>query len=69
MHATKIMAITAVELLVNPDHLVAIHREFALATGGKPYVCPIPDDVNPPQYGPGGDTGREYTGREYAGRE
>ena len=45
-----------VELLVNPDHLVAIHQEFELATAGKPYVCPIPADVMPPQYGPDGDT-------------
>ncbi len=50
MHAAKIMAVTAVELLSDPDHLAEIRREFARATGGKPYVPPIPDDLMPPQY-------------------
>jgi aminobenzoyl-glutamate utilization protein B len=49
MHAAKIMAVTAVELYSNPEHLEAIWREFKLQTAGKPYVCPIPEDHRPPR--------------------
>jgi aminobenzoyl-glutamate utilization protein B len=52
MHAAKIMAVTAVELYSNPDHLVQIQREFKLRTGEKPYVSPIPEGVNSPRYEP-----------------
>jgi aminobenzoyl-glutamate utilization protein B len=52
MHAAKIMAVTAVELVSNPDHLVRIHQEFEQRTGGKPYISPIPENVKPPRYEP-----------------
>jgi aminobenzoyl-glutamate utilization protein B len=42
MHAAKVMAVTAVELLSNPEHLPKIKEEFQKATKGKPYVPPIP---------------------------
>ncbi|NOR83886.1 MAG: amidohydrolase [Ardenticatenales bacterium] len=55
MHAAKIMAVTAVELYSDPDHLVKIHQEFERRTRGKPYAPPIPEDVKPPRYEPDGD--------------
>jgi aminobenzoyl-glutamate utilization protein B len=55
MHAAKIMAATAVELYSNPSHLVAIRQEFEQKTVGKPYVVPIPDEIQPPRYEPDGD--------------
>lgn len=52
LHAAKIMALTAVELYSDPDHLVKIHQEFERKTRGKPYVSPIPADAKPPRYEP-----------------
>jgi aminobenzoyl-glutamate utilization protein B len=54
MHAAKIMALTAIELYSDPNHLVKIHQEFEGKTRGKPYVPPIPGDVKPPRYEPDG---------------
>ena len=53
LHAAKIMALTAVELLTDPDHLIKIRQEFESQTKGKPYIPPIPDDVQPPRFEPG----------------
>jgi len=55
MHAAKVMAVTAVELYSDPNHLVKIHQEFKQQTGGKPYISPIPEDGKPPRYEPDGD--------------
>ncbi len=55
MHAAKIMAITAVELYSDPNHLEKVQQEFKGQTGSKPYVSPIPADVKPPHYEPEGD--------------
>jgi aminobenzoyl-glutamate utilization protein B len=55
MHAAKIMAVAAVELYSNPDHLVKIHQEFKQQTGGKVYISPIPEDAKPPRYEPDED--------------
>ena len=52
MHAAKIMAVAAVELYSNPDHLVKIREEFERETRGKPYISPIPKDKKPLQYEP-----------------
>ncbi|MGD9099867.1 MAG: amidohydrolase [Anaerolineae bacterium] len=54
LHAAKIMALTAVELYADPEHLVKIHQEFEAKTGGKPYVSPLPADAKPPRYAPDG---------------
>ncbi len=46
--AAKVIALTAVDLLLDPS-LVARAREFFLEkTGGQPYVSPIPVDQKPP---------------------
>lgn len=55
LHAAKIMAATAVELYLDPNHLIEIRQEFEQKTKGKPYVSPIPDQVPPPRFEPGGD--------------
>jgi len=52
MHAAKVMALTAVELYSDPDHLVEIHREFDQKRGGKAYVPMIPKGAKPPRYEP-----------------
>lgn len=52
LHAAKIMAVAAMEICSNPVHLVAIRKEFEQSTGGKPYISPIPDEIDPPQYEP-----------------
>jgi len=52
IHAAKIMAVTAVELCSTPNHLVRIRQEFEQKTGGKLYVPPIAEDVEPPRYEP-----------------
>jgi aminobenzoyl-glutamate utilization protein B len=52
MHAAKIMAVAAMALYSSPDHLAKIWEEFDRRTGGKPYVSPIPEKVDPPHYEP-----------------
>lgn len=48
IHAAKIMVVAAIELLSNPDHLVAIRQEFERATKGKKYIPAIPENCKPP---------------------
>ena len=55
MHAAKIMAVTAMDLYSDPQHLVHIREEFERSMGGKPYVAPIPPDVQPPRFEPSED--------------
>ena len=48
VHAAKVMASTAVNLLLNPDKLIEakeIHRKKLKI---NPYICPIPKDKKPP---------------------
>jgi aminobenzoyl-glutamate utilization protein B len=45
--AAKTMAATVADALRNPDLLARAKAELRDRTGGKPYVCPIPDDVTP----------------------
>jgi len=52
MHAAKIMAMAAMELYANPEHLVKIREEFERSTRGKPYVPPIPENIDPPRFEP-----------------
>jgi aminobenzoyl-glutamate utilization protein B len=47
IHAAKALAMTAVDLWEKPELLEAAKAEFKESTGGKPYVCPIPADVQP----------------------
>ena len=41
----KIMAIGTYEVMTHPEMLAAAKEEFQKATGGKPYVCPVTDDI------------------------
>jgi len=52
LHAAKIMAVAAMEVYTNPEHLVKIREEFERSTDGKPYVSPIPAHINPPRFKP-----------------
>ncbi|RDI62401.1 M20 family metallopeptidase [Microvirga subterranea] len=45
--AAKAMASTAADCLRNPDLIARAKAELKERTGGRDYVCPIPDDVTP----------------------
>jgi len=47
MLAAKAMALTALDLMVNPDHVQAARDEFVKATGGREYVSPLPEGSVP----------------------
>lgn len=52
MHAAKALALTAMDLYLDPKHLQAARNEFDKNMGARKYVCPIPDDVKPPKLEP-----------------
>ena len=47
IHAAKVLTIVCAELFEQPDLLSAAKAEFAEATAGRPYACPIPANVEP----------------------
>jgi aminobenzoyl-glutamate utilization protein B len=49
MHAAKIMALAAMDLYTEPEHLRRARAEFDAATRDHPYQTPLPDSVRPPQ--------------------
>jgi aminobenzoyl-glutamate utilization protein B len=46
-YAAKAMALTGFELMTNPTALAAARAEFAAATGGRPYLSPLPEGSVP----------------------
>jgi aminobenzoyl-glutamate utilization protein B len=50
MHAAKIMAVAAMDVYTDPEHLRAARQEFEEATEENPYVTPLPDDVQAPRH-------------------
>ncbi|MEI2296832.1 M20 family metallopeptidase [Ensifer sp. MJa1] len=54
-HAAKVMASTALELILDPALIAAAKADHAARLEGTPFVNPIPDDVDPPI--PGGNHG------------
>jgi aminobenzoyl-glutamate utilization protein B len=46
--AARVLALTGVDLLVDPDLIERAKADFLARTGGKPYVSPIPKDQKPP---------------------
>ena len=50
MHAAKTMAITAMDLYSDPEHLRKARQEFEAATRDAPYSTPLPDHVQPPVF-------------------
>ncbi|MBC5766454.1 M20 family metallopeptidase [Ramlibacter albus] len=47
INAAKAMAGTAVQVLTDPALLARAKADYAARTAKTPYVCPIPDDVQP----------------------
>ncbi|MBB3237493.1 M20 family metallopeptidase [Phyllobacterium endophyticum] len=47
-HAAKVMAATAIDLFANPDLVEAAKADHRQRLDGKPFINPIPDDVEPP---------------------
>jgi len=52
MHAAKTMALSALDLYTNPETIQAAKSEFDRRMGSRKYVCPIPEDVQPPRLEP-----------------
>jgi aminobenzoyl-glutamate utilization protein B len=48
MYAAKVMALAAIDLIVDPDRLAAAQKEFEAQVAKTPYACPMPDDLQPP---------------------
>jgi len=47
--AAKVMAATAADAIRDPDLLAAAKAELKRRTGGRPYVSPLPADLEPPK--------------------
>ena len=52
LHAAKIMALSAMDLLTEPRHLERARTEFEQRVRAVPYVNPIPPEVQPPRFVP-----------------
>lgn len=50
LHAGKVIALTAVELLKNPKIIQNARRELKERLGGENYVCPIPRNIKPSSF-------------------
>jgi aminobenzoyl-glutamate utilization protein B len=50
IHAVKIMALAAMDVISKPEILKKAQDEFKEVTGGTKYQCPIPDYVPAPRY-------------------
>ena len=50
MHAAKTMALVAMDLYTEPQHLRGARHEFEQSAEGRPYETPLPDHVGPPRY-------------------
>jgi aminobenzoyl-glutamate utilization protein B len=48
VHVAKIMAGTAVDALADPALIARAKDDYAARTRTNPYVCPLPDDIQPP---------------------
>ena len=48
IHAAKVMAATARDLIEAPERLTAAKAAHAAFLAGSPYSCPMPDEVQPP---------------------
>lgn len=50
MYAAKVMALSAAELILSPEKLEQAQVEFQEAVEATPYKCPIPNDIQAPQF-------------------
>ena len=48
VHVAKVMAGTAIDAIQDPAVIEAAKADLAKRTAATPYVCPLPDDVQPP---------------------
>jgi aminobenzoyl-glutamate utilization protein B len=48
VHVAKIMAGVAVDALNDPALIEAAQADLLARTAENPYVCPLPDDLQPP---------------------
>ncbi|TVR08134.1 MAG: amidohydrolase [Salinarimonadaceae bacterium] len=48
VHVAKAMAATGMAVLRDPELMARVKADHAARTAKTPYVCPIPDDVEPP---------------------
>ena len=48
VHVAKVMAGTAIDAVQDPALIARAKADLAARTRATPYVCPLPDDVNPP---------------------
>ena len=46
--AARVLALTGIDLLTDPDLLAAAKKDFQERTGGEPYASPIPAELEPP---------------------
>jgi aminobenzoyl-glutamate utilization protein B len=49
LHAAKIMALAAMDLYTDPQHLIKTREEFDSELEAHPYENPIPADIFPPR--------------------
>ena len=54
-HAAKVMAATALDLILDPTLIAAAKADFRERLADTPFVNPIPDDVDPPLPPTGGE--------------
>lgn len=47
MTAAKVMALTGVQLLEDPQAVAEMRKEFETAMEGRSYECPLPEDMKP----------------------
>lgn len=50
MYAAKVMALSAIELILSPEKLEQAQAEFSEAVERSPYKIPFPESVQPPQF-------------------
>ena len=48
IYAAKAMALFGLKVMSDPELLAQAKKEFDEKAEGKPYVCPIPDEVPVP---------------------
>jgi aminobenzoyl-glutamate utilization protein B len=48
VHVAKVMAATAVAAIEDPNLIARAKADLAERTAASPYVCPIPEGVEPP---------------------
>jgi aminobenzoyl-glutamate utilization protein B len=50
LHAAKIMALSAMDLFSDPQHIRRVRAEFERELAAHPYVNPIPEHIQPPRF-------------------